>query len=485
MIRRRKASTLLPVAGLSVVLLTTSALAADIQGPSSSDPPYLTRTTPGVVVKSVLTVGDTPTGSTYRMVGIPDGLGAYDNGDGTFTVLMNHELGATAGTVRAHGSKGAFVSKWVIDKSTLEVRSGEDLVRQVYLADGDPEPDVTAFGRLCSADLAPVSAYYNPASGKGYPAGRLFTNGEEVGAEGRAFAHVASGPDAGTSFELPGMGNYSFENVLANPATGDATVVVGIDDSTPGQVYVYVGQKGTTGSPADRAGLTGGRLFGVRAPFATEDATVSIPDNQTFALSAADLGDVSGLSGVQLEALSTAQGVTQWARPEDGAWDPNSPRDFYFVTTGSFTAHSRLWRLRFTDPANPAAGGEITMLLEGPAAGSAGPRMMDNLTVNDRGQVIIQEDPGNQPYLAGVYQYDIAADAVRLVARHDPDRFVAGGSAFMTQDEESSGVIPLAAILGEGWYLLDSQVHKAHPDPELVEYGQLLVLHIPPGQKVR
>ena len=34
------------------------------------------------------------------MVGIPDGLGAFDNGDGTFTVLMNHELGNTQG-VRA------------------------------------------------------------------------------------------------------------------------------------------------------------------------------------------------------------------------------------------------------------------------------------------------------------------------------------------------------------------------------------------------
>jgi len=37
------------------------------------------------------------------------GLGAFDNGDGTFTVLMNHELGATSGVARAHGGKGAFV----------------------------------------------------------------------------------------------------------------------------------------------------------------------------------------------------------------------------------------------------------------------------------------------------------------------------------------------------------------------------------------
>ena len=39
---------------------------------------------------SILTAGDSVNG--YRMAGWPDGLGAYDNGDGTFTLLMNHEL---------------------------------------------------------------------------------------------------------------------------------------------------------------------------------------------------------------------------------------------------------------------------------------------------------------------------------------------------------------------------------------------------------
>ena len=53
-------------------------------------PAYLTPTAPGVEVTPLLTTGDSVGG--YRMVGVPDGLGAYDNGDGTFTVLMNHEL---------------------------------------------------------------------------------------------------------------------------------------------------------------------------------------------------------------------------------------------------------------------------------------------------------------------------------------------------------------------------------------------------------
>src|ERR1044071_2041938 len=117
---------------LLVLALTLTAvgtvLANSITGPSSSQSPYLVRSQPGVVTKAILTVGDSvnlkPDGVTsYRMVGIPDGLGAFDNGDGTFTLLMNHEIPNTEGTARAHGNQGAFVSEWVINKSDLSVVS--------------------------------------------------------------------------------------------------------------------------------------------------------------------------------------------------------------------------------------------------------------------------------------------------------------------------------------------------------------------------
>jgi hypothetical protein len=59
--------------------------------------PYLVPTVPGVEITPMMTVGESvnlkPDGVTpYRAVGIMDGMGAYDNGDGTFTLLMNHEL---------------------------------------------------------------------------------------------------------------------------------------------------------------------------------------------------------------------------------------------------------------------------------------------------------------------------------------------------------------------------------------------------------
>ena len=114
--------------------------------------------------------------------------------------------------------------------------------------------------------------------------------------------------------------------------------------------------------------------------------------------------------------------------------------------------------------------------------GGEGPKMMDNLTITRRGEVLIQEDPGRQPRLALIWRYDIATGSLTVVAQHDPSRFAPGAAEFLTQDEESSGIVDASEILGEGWVLLDVQAHYRHSDPELVEGGQLLALWLPPSQ---
>ncbi len=449
-------------------------------GPSSSQSPYLDPA-PGVEITSILTVGDSvntkPDGVTpYRMVGIPDGLGAYRSGNGTFTVLMNHELVGSAGAVRAHGATGAFVSKWTIRTRDLTVLRGEDLIRRVAL--WNPATggfDAPALGRviqrLCSADLPDRGAFYDERSRTGYT-GRLFMNGEEIGAEGRAFATT----EDGIAYELPHLGRFSWENSVTQPGTGRRTVVVGTDDSTPGQVYVYVGTKRVTGNPVERAGLVGGTLYGVRVVgHPAESIPDGIPSGTRFEL--VPLGDVSGRSGAQLQAASTAAGVTEFRRPEDGAWNPRRRGQFLFVTTASFAEESRLFSLDFDDAREVTDGGAVRMLLEG----TEGPRMMDNMTVTDRGQVLIQEDPGNQDHLARIWRYDLRTDALTEVARHDDARFTPGAPGFLTRDEESSGIIPMDDILGEGWFLGDVQAHGAIGDAELVEGGQLFAMRIPRG----
>ena len=71
----------------------------------------------------------------------------------------------------------------------------------------------------------------------------------------------------------------------------------------------------------------------------------------------------------------------------------------------------------------------------------------------------------------------------RECARLCPERWRAwrqGGTnaPFGTVDEESSGIIDAKDVVGRGWFLFDAQVHKPHPDPALVEYGQLLALYV-------
>ena len=452
-------------------------LVPGVTGANSSQSPYLLPLTPGGAFTSLITAGDAV--GSYKMVGLGDGMGAYDNGNGTFTMLLAHEAGNTVGVTRAHGNTGAFVSKWIINKSNLSLVSGSDLIKDVYLWNGtgytkynSANPAASGFNRFCSSDLPLVSAFYNAASGLGTQE-RIFMNGEEAGSEGRAFAHIVTGVNAGTTYELPYLGKFSWENSIASPVASNKTIVAGTDDATPGQVYFYIGTKTNTGNEIEKAGLSNGKLYGVAVSGLTLESSSSIPAaNTNFSL--VDLGQVQNMTGSALNTASNTAGVTNFLRPEDGAFDPSNPNDFYFVTTNSFTSPSRMWRLRFTDVTNPELGGTITAVLDG----TEGPKMMDNLTIDNYGHILIQEDPGNQSYLARIWQYTIATDAVVAIAEHDATRFLAGGSNYLTQDEESSGIIDVQGILGAGMFLLYDQAHYAVAG-EQMEGGQLLAFYNP------
>ena len=462
-------------------------------GPTSSTSPYVVGVHASISTVSLLTVGDqTEANDGWQMVGIPDGLGAFDNNDGTFTVLMNHELGAGEGVVRDHGFAGSFVSRLVIDKTTLEVLSGEDLIQHAFtynVGTGNYDPLAGPIGRLCSADLPAETAFFNPVTGLGYNGGRIFMSGEEIGNEGRNFAHFVTGAEAGNSYELAWLGNMSYENEVANPHTGDKTVVALTDNSTPGQVYFYVGDKKAAApglDALDMAGLTGGTFYGLKV---TELDTLADNNNESngttlgadraSAFTLVSLGDVSGMTGAQIQAASEANEVTEFLRPEDGQWDTINPDIFYFVTTNGFGQPSRLWAAEFNDASNPTAGGSIRMLLDG----TEGQQMLDNMTVTKDGKVLLQEDPGNNAHLAKIWEYDPATDTLTMLAQHDPDRFdptaPVGGQPFLTQDEESSGIIDVTDILGSGGqnvFLLDVQAHFAIPG-ELVQGGQLGLIY--------
>jgi len=494
---------------VSLTLAAGGVHADTFTGPQSSQTPYVVPTAPGWQVTSLLTVGDLAKESPYAMVGIPDGMGAVAgkfaaNGEyvadkAYMTVYLNHEVRPGLGVPRAHGQSGAFVSQWSVHLNSLQVKWGEDLVRRVYTWSGGQYADTTgttAFNRFCSGDLPALGGFYNRATGRGFD-GLIYMNGEESGSEGRAFGHVVTGDGKGTSYELPYLGKFSWENSVAHPNAGDKTIVVGLDDSTPGQVYVYVGDKQAYGSPVERAGLQYGKLYGVKVTNGGANyANGSVPLENNGAVSGSftlqDLSAYATGTGAVLQSQSAATGVTEFARPEDGHWDTKNPNASYWVTTGATlggkSQSARLYRLTFDSIANPTAG-KIELVVDSASLlGTDGlsARSFDNLTVDGDGNVIVQEDPGNTPYIAKTWKIDPVAKSAVQILESDRTRFSFDAPNGLTDDEENSGVIEVTDIVasanwyeaGRRYYLGNTQAHYALAG-ELVEGGQLYLLASP------
>ncbi|GBL44062.1 hypothetical protein EMGBD4_15610 [Verrucomicrobiota bacterium] len=248
-------------------------------------------------------------------------------------------------------------------------------------------------------------------------------NGEEIGSEGRAFAWVSTGADKGKVYELPHLGRYSNENLLANPyLTGSAankTIVAGNEDSTPGQVYLWVGNKSNTGTAIERAGLTNGVLYGVKVTnggsnYANGAVPASRPaPSRHLRPCRPDLlyQQLGSTPGAGLQTTSTTAGVTEFARPEDGAW--LSASTYVFATTGAsiiptsgmtgVTQTARLYKLVFSNTSDFTLGGNISLIVDSAnLRGRDGDlaRSFDNLTVGNDGLIYVQEDPGNVAYVA-------------------------------------------------------------------------------------
>jgi hypothetical protein len=530
--------TLAALASVAIVDPTFAQTATT--GPSTTTEPYVLGTRPGVNTVSVLTTGDSIGG--YRMVGVPDGLGLWAENSTTFNMVSHHELGRAAGVTRSHGSTGAFVSRWNIQRGTFQVLSGRDQIASpASLFTWDPTTSsyvagTTAFERFCSADLAKTSAFFQSRpSGRFGTQERIFLSGEETSPSftsdhGRSIAHILTGPNTGKSYEVPRLGKASFENAVASPFAQLKTVVMLQDDGNvdtnvtvasvcraagqtgcaapPSEVYMYVGTKQLSGNEIERAGLTNGNFYGLKVRVNGSIVTGENPDFVFNSVAPAvtsarfefyNFGNVANKTGVQIQDEAITNQVFQLHRDEDGAWDPRpgKERDYYFVTTGriSTTAStwrpSRLWRLRFDDIANPEAGGTITMLLTNqfyPGAGTTPDndptyQMFDNITIDSLGRIVLLEDVGNNARLGRVYVYGIDSGNLTQVAVHNEKFFKPGGANFQTIDEETSGVIDAAEFLGSGWFMLSVQNHRPSTETILVEGGQYVAMFIDPSIK--
>ena len=439
----------------------------------------------------------------YQMVGIPDGLGAHPNGDGTYTVYMNHELTQpTESTPNVGGAanRGAIVSRYVIDAEG-NVLSGERAYDTVYQDNKliGPAAEVgnatPAFSRFCSATLA--------GEEEGFDRTLFFTNEEDATAttfDGRGGQSVVISDNS--AYALSHLGHFAKENDVPQPRDDELTVIFTLEDgpSTPdSQLYLYVGAKKPDGNVLSRNGLNNGRLF----VFVADDPSIAIEGDFTSGSVPGHWVHVRRASqkdAAQLEAASDALGALGFVRIEDGAFSKVSRDDFYFVTTGSsFTAEGatspanllgRAYHLELdpTDPLGPATLNVIYNGAEVIAAGGDIAISPDNIDTSES-YLMIQEDgtAESRPVMASlgrdgqIWRFDLAGGVT-------PDASTATPVATLTppgRDDvavgagiwETSGIIS-TPFIGEDTWLFDVQAHAptGAPVTGTVEDGQLLLL---------
>lgn len=483
----------------SLVIQTAHAAGAPVYVVSKSD---------GAELSVIATTGDKWGNEVLR--GVPDGMGALKNADGTLTLLSNHEISLSSTVAQASktatGTWGSSISKMIYDPKTNQITKVENLIKSMSYYNyattkwastweqsvpvGTPKVDsyggdigTNGLNRFCSGNLVAAGGLsYTEKDAKtkksvtyGYKDPVYFT-GEEGGDYSRAFAFDLNG----NGIQLPGFGLAGWENFLTKPGTGKSTVIMGNEDNgaTNSQLYMYVGTKQTTGANfAEKAGLTNGKLYTVALDGFLSDnalrASKKIGEKVNVDFNQVNTNPNFG----NFATMAQANGTT-FSRIEDGEFDPKNPNIYYFMTTESnkdpkATAANpveptisrdggALWKMTFADAKDPFKGATVEMLLDGTAA----PYLSkpDNLTVDENGYILIQEDPGANDHVARLLAYRISDGKIAVVAAFDDKYFAPGGSSFITNDEETSGAINANQFLkpsgdSKSYFFFNAQVH--------------------------
>jgi len=459
-------------------------------------PEYILATNSAVTLKSLIHAGDLKTGTAVR--GIPDGMGAYKNENGGISLLSVHEIPSYSPLAQLSKSDssqwGVSITNFNISPASKVITSASDFIKKISyynyntgLYTNTPiggAPAGTTKGmdwnvsRFCSATLVQAGklAFKSGDTTYGYE-GPVFLSGEEDGDSGyaRGFAFDMDG----NGIQLPRVGLASWENLMPNLKPGMNTVVMGNEDgsATDSQLFMYVGKKTTTGTFADKAGLTNGDTYVLNIPEIANDNAYRAKYGKNKAVDVTFNKTIWNANITDQQKDHAAQG-TELSRVEDGEWDPTNPNVFYFLTTESNKyptsvapnpaepTFSRdggaLWRLTFVDGQNPDKGAKLEMLLDG----SEAPYLSkpDNLAVTENGVVIIQEDPGNNGHVSRIVAFRVSDAKLVVIAEFNKEYFAPGAAKFMTQDEESSGIIEATSLFARNgdtnsYYLFNTQIH--------------------------
>jgi hypothetical protein len=418
----------------------------------TSERPFLVALEDGVLVQPVLTTGDVV--GDYQMSGVPDGIGWYRSADGSVEVFLNHELHA------AYDPSGARVSHLTLDASGA-VTAAE------YVVDG-----TEGYEWFCSSTLEVID---------GLP---WYLTGEESVHSPRKGTSIAIDASTGEWHETPWFGHLSHENVV--PVQGLSRAFIGLSEDGFGefsQFYAYLAKSFGGAIAGDEGSL---RVWVPDEP--VKDGNPSDDDldkGESMAGHFARIPHPEDVAPRELEKLVQSMGAFDFNRIEDQIDDPNHPGTIYFAETGRANqevTHGRVYQLE-VDPASPKHA-TLSVVLD--AAAGDDLTQPDNLGISDAALVIQEDRNWKGSGYNRVLVYDLASGTLTPVARTDPDQAIIddhGPGAW-----ESSGVVSVADVFGDGWWLLDVQAHytemnvpdqSLEPDSAAGEGGQLTLVFIP------
>lgn len=385
----------------------------------STTPVLAKALVPGLTLNAIISSDDqiaaTPT---FVFGGSADGTGLLKNGDGTFTMLVNHE-------------DNFSVSRVTLDKSFRPIK-GEYLLNS----------DVGRY-RLCSATLA------TPAE---HGFGPLFITAGESSQESQIHAVDPYGP-ANQSELLTALGRWNTENAVPLPKNafpGKTVIVIGDDDSGThgGQLALYV---------ADAVGdLANGRLYAMaRTDNNTREMDIAV--GTKVPVEFRQIENQKSLTGAQINSKATELKTIQFGRVEDIDYRKSgNGREVYFNVTGqngntNRSKYGRVYRVEFA-PNDPTKG-TLELLLDGDDRSAGNPARVfqnpDNILVT-RNYVYIQEDPngyGDETHDSYIYQYDIAKRTLRPIIELDHRRTAADAEKYNVGGSSRFGAWEYGAML--------------------------------------
>lgn len=497
------------------VRLTAAAAALVLIGgiaPVSADSGFLT-TTPAMLkparadveVKPLISVGDTVGG--YMFEAIPDGIAIDPRGRNQFDIYVNHETSLEPFPTIASGQPNPKVdfTNAMLSKLTLKRGAGKIMAGSYAI------PSSANYQRFCSNFMAGPE--------HGLDRYLVFTNEEAVetfNRTGVAYPLSAGGSDpevagvvvaydvaTGEYRSIHRMGRHNHENSVALPGYDRIAVLSGDDTFTSNppksQLYLY--------TAPDTATLwaDGGSLWAFRADVPTGDVAINWDDYYDISSSESMSGRFISVPDVvadgdqaALESWSQSQGVFDFVRIEDIAYDRTDPNVVYLADSGrggGAAPNGRIWRMELDDE-DPRVVVEARILLDFDAGGTFNPNVVhqpdnlettaDSLLITEDPSTINKSHPTNFPNAtaARLWRYDFDSQVLEPVVEVDQSL----APTLAKGEWESSGVVDASQYFGPGAFLVTVQAHSYFvgaavqspyvPELQRREGGQLLLVRI-------